>query len=95
MSDRVYFNRCLNKELQYYGLKFTGILFAVVLGVVLLVKFNFTIAIFGSVVGYLGGAGLSILYYKGAIQRWVYWHLSLGLILRSKSLPSSCERRFL
>lgn len=95
MSERVRFNRCLNKEPQYYGLKFTGILFAGILGVVLLIKFNFTVAILGSAAGYLVGAGISSLYHKGLIQRWIYWNLPIGLIVRSKTLPSSCDRRFL
>lgn len=93
--ERVPINRCLNKELKYYGLKFTGLISALILGILVLMKFDFTFALIGAVAGYLLGSGISTYWYKGHIQRWAYWNLPTRLISGSKYLPKSCDRRFL
>ena len=92
---RIAINRCLNKEIKYYGLKLTGLVFGGILGLLVMIKFDFTVAIFGSVAGYLLGAGVSSFWHIGYIQRWCYWNLPTQLLVRSKYLPKSCDRRFL
>ena len=92
---RVALNRCLNKEVKYYGLKATGLVFGGLVGLVVMIKFDFTVGIFGSVVGYVLGAGISSYWHKGYIQRWCYWNLPTQLIASSKYLPKSCDRKLL
>ena len=94
-QDRIPINRCLNKEQKLYGLKVTGLVIAFILGIVVLIKFNFTFAIFGSVLGYLAGAGISKHWHTGYIQRWLYWNLPTQILANTKRLPKSCNRRFL
>lgn len=93
--DRITINRCLNKEMQFYGLKFTGILSGFLIGILVLLKFDFTFAIIGGVGGYLLGAELSGSWHKGDIHRWCYWHLPTQLFFASKYLPKSCDRKLL
>lgn len=95
MDNRIPINRCLNKELKYYGLKATGLIFGAVVWLLLLIKFNFTIAIIGCTSGYLLGAGISTYWSKGYIQRWCYWNLPNGIMRGSRKLPKSSERTYL
>ncbi len=93
--ERIIINRCLNKEHKYYGLKFIGIIFGSIVGLIAMIKFDLTVGICSSVVGYLLGAEVSGYWQKGHIQRWCYWNLPTKLIVRSKSLPQSCDRKLL
>lgn len=93
--ERTIFNKCLNKEVKYYGLKLTGLIAGAIVGFIILVKFNFTFALIGSVGGYVLGAEISSYWHLGYIQRWCYWNLPTQLFARSKYFPKSCVRRFL
>ncbi len=95
MSERIKINQCLNKELHYYGLKFTGLLTAGLTGLILLTKFEFTFAIIGGAIAYLFGANFSSYWYKGYIQKWCYGNLPTQLISMSRYLPNSCIHKFL
>jgi len=95
MAEKIKIYQCLNRELQYHGLKFIGLLTAAFTCIILLLKFDFTFALIGSVGGYVVGASISPYWYKGYIQKWVYFHLPTRLITRSKRFPQSCDRKFL
>ena len=95
MSDLIQLNKALNKESKYYGLKTIGLMAGGIIGMLVVIKYDFTIAIIASAVSYLFGSFVSSFWHKGIIQRWAYWNLPSSIIFRSKYLPSSNHRRYL
>ncbi|MDX1916436.1 MAG: hypothetical protein SFT68_00420 [Rickettsiaceae bacterium] len=95
MSEIVQLNKALNKESKYYGLKTMGLAIGAITGMLVIVKYDFTIAIIASLIGYLFGSFISKFWHKGMIQRWAYWNLPSNIIFRNKYLPSSNYRRYL
>lgn len=91
---QIRFNTCLNKETKYYGMKITSLISGFLVGILILIKFNFTFAIMGSVVGFGIGSYFSDYWYRGRFQRWCYWNLPTFLIA-GKNLPDSSKRKLL
>ena len=94
MSEGIPINRCLNKPVKFWGLLFTGLVSGALVGFLVLIKFDFTIAIIGSVIGYIAGSSISPYWAKGNIQRLCYWNLPTWLFTRSKYIPWSSDRKF-
>lgn len=91
---QVSFNTCLNRETKYYGMKLTSLITGAIFGLLALIKFNFTVAIIGCVIGFAVGNYLAEYWYKGTFQRWCYWNLPTKLIA-GKSLPNSSNRKLI
>jgi len=89
---RVSLNRCLNREIKWYGLSYLGILGAGVIGFLVWIRFGMTIGIMGAVVGYGISAYVAKAWHGGLLQRFIYWHLPLKGIFGGKYLPESHKR---
>ncbi len=88
-------NRCIDKELRYYGFKFIGLIFGLVLLILIWAQYGMLFGIMSGAIGYAIGDNISKYWHKGAIQRWCYWNLPTVKITSAKYFPKSCERKFL
>ncbi len=71
----VLLNSVINKETKYYGLKLLGLVGGGVFGLLIIIIFNMTAGILGSLVGFSIGNWVSTLIHTGALQRKIYWYL--------------------
>jgi len=88
-------NRCIDKELKYYGLKAAGLIFGLLALLLIWTKFGIIFGIIAGVIGYIVGDNFSKIWHMGIIQKWCYWHLPTIRIIRNNYLPKSCDRRLL
>lgn len=95
MTERIPLNKCINKEMKYWGLKAIGLLCGVIVAILLLIKCDLTVALIGSVFGYFIGDLISPFWAKGRIQRWIYGNLPTHFLLPSKYLVPSNVRQFI
>ena len=88
-------NECLNKEGTIWGLKYLGLFFAVMFGIVILCKYRAYIALMALFPGYFVGSYISTILLPGNIQRWVYRHLPTRIFFGGKKIPPSWQNWFL
>ena len=88
-------NRCIDKELRYYGFKAIGLIFGLLALIFIWAQIGMIFGIMGGVIGYVIGDNISRYWHIGAIQRWCYWNLPTMKIIRARYFPKSCERKFL
>ena len=88
-------NRCIDKELRYYGLKFIGLIVGGITFILAWVKSSMIFGIILGVFGYMLGDNISKYWHIGSIQRRSYWYLPHLSIIQDKYFPKSCEREFL
>jgi hypothetical protein len=88
-------NRCINKELKYYGLKATGLIAGLCAMIIVWSKSSIVFGIIAGVIGYSIGDIASKHWQIGTIQRYSYWYLPTRLLFRNKSLPKSSDREFI
>jgi uncharacterized membrane protein YeaQ/YmgE (transglycosylase-associated protein family) len=88
-------NRCIDKELRYYGFKVLGLLVGLLFLIAIWSQFGMIVGIIAGVIGCIIGDNISKHWHKGSIQRWCYWNLPTLKILKSHHFPKSYERKFL
>ena len=89
------FSKAVNKEPTLNGFKITGLAFAVIGSLIVMIKIGVSWFLVGSVPGYIIGDIFSSNWYKGKMQKWLYWHTPLFSFLGGKRLPASWKRWFL
>lgn len=76
------------------GSSFFGVIMGVFTMFLMWTLFSMPIGIISFVGGYAVGRVFGIVWHKGKLQRWIYWHLPFANIVGGKNLPKSHERRF-
>lgn len=88
-------NECLNKEGTIWGLKYVGLLMSVIVGIIVLCKYRFYIALISLFPGYFLGSWISAKLLPGNIQRWLYRNLPLSILFGGRKVPPSWRNWFL
>lgn len=88
-------NECLNKEGTIWGLKYVGLLMSVIVGIIVLYKYRFYIALISLFPGYFLGSWISAKLLPGNIQRWLYRNLPLRILFGGRKVPPSWRNWFL
>jgi uncharacterized membrane protein YeaQ/YmgE (transglycosylase-associated protein family) len=88
-------NRCIDKELRYYGFTVLGLLVGVSFLIIIWAQYGMIVGIVAGVIGVIIGDNISKYWHIGFIQRWCYWNFPTLKIIRSNYFPKSCERKFL
>lgn len=88
-------NECLNKEGTIWGLKYVGLLMSLIVGIIVLCKYRFYIALISLFPGYFLGSWISIKLLPGNIQRWLYRNLPLRILFGGRKVPPSWRNWFL
>lgn len=91
--QRVKFNNCLNLEVKFYNISVGAIVGAVVIGSVFWIIKGFIGLAIGGVVGFYAGKYLMNQFWRGNIQRYLYWNFPN--IFCDKSKPASSIRHFM
>lgn len=73
----------LNKEPKLYGVNMFGLLTSVVCFVVLWLACSVMFGMGGAVVGFYYGTTVSKLWFKGIMQKYIYYHLPLKIKIQS------------
>ena len=92
--ERIYLSKCLNKPVRIMGSSFFGVIAGMLTMLLMWTLFSMPIGIISFVGGYAVGRVFGIVWHKGKLQRWIYWHLPSASIVGGKNLPKSHERRF-
>ena len=87
------FNTCLNQELKIYGVSLVALLVSAAFFIIGAIIFSLMIGISFGGVGFVLGIWLSRNWHSGKIQKFLYWHFSVGFLLGSKVI-ASCKRYF-
>lgn len=88
-------NECLNKEGTIWGMKYVGLFMAVIVGIIVLCKYRFYIALISLFPGYFLGSWISVILLPGNIQRWLYRNLPLRILFGGRKVPPSWRNWFL
>ena len=91
--ERVKFNNCLNLEVKFYNISIGAIVGGVIIGTVFWILKGFIGLAIGGVVGALAGNYLMNQFWRGNIQRYLYWNFPN--IFCDKSKPQSSIRHFM
>ena len=92
--DRVHLNKALNKEIKFYGLSYLGVIGGLITGCLIFIRFNMTVGIIASIIGYSFSAILAKSRHSGCLQRYIYRYLPLKGMFGGKYLPPSHARCF-
>lgn len=93
--ERVKFNRCLNKEKRYYHIS-SGSLFGALISFFLVTYLKSMMwGALGAGLGFILGGQVSSMWFKGSLQRYLYWNMNLYLSSKKKSSPSSHYRNLI
>lgn len=87
--QRRHFIQCLNKEPKFYNLNYGTIAGGAIFGALAGMAFGIIWAVFAGGVGAAIGSWVSKEYFKGNLQRGIYWHLPSLRFLVDKNLPDS------
>jgi hypothetical protein len=88
-------NRCLNAKAKFYGLSTFGVIVGAFIMALVWMAFSMPFGIIATMPGYVVGHTVGVMWYKGTLQRLVYWHLPLSRLFGGKSLPPSYNRRYM
>lgn len=87
--QRRYFIPCLNKEPKFYNFNYGTIAGGAIFGVFVGLAMGFLWAVFAGGIGASIGSWVSKEYFKGNLQRAIYWHLPYLRLLVDKNIPDS------
>lgn len=94
MTEHISFNNCLNAKAKYFGLSPYGIVLAVgFMGIVWLLT-SMPFGIIATIPGYFIGRRFGDYWYRGKLQKMLYWNIPLSLALGGRKLPPSHSRKY-
>lgn len=93
--EKVKFNRVLNKENKYYNLSASSIVGAGICGIFAMGVKGLIWGFCAGAVGFIIGRHLGIAWWKGDIQRYMYWQLPLNILGLKKSVPTSDKQNMM
>lgn len=91
--ERVKFNNCLNLEVKFYNISIGAIIGGVIIGAVFCITNGFIGLAIGGCVGALLGNYLMNQFWRGNIQRYLYWNFPSFILDKTK--PASSIRHFM
>jgi len=87
--QRRHFIPCLNKEPKFYNLNYGTIVGGTIFATLAWMAMGFLWGVFAGGIGAAIGSWISREYFKGNLQRAIYWHLPYLRFLVDKNLPDS------
>lgn len=82
-------NRCINREVKYYGLGAFGLVFGFITTLFVWVNFSIVFGMIGGMVGYFIGDTIAKYWYRGQMQRYIYWNCPITFYTKINLPPSS------
>jgi len=88
-------SNCINSEARIYGLKLLGIAFGIICMVVVWSQTSMVFGVISASIGYFAGDQFSRYWYRGIIQKYIYWNLYFLRFVYAKNMPRSNKRYFI
>lgn len=82
-------NRCINREVKYYGLGGFGLVFGFLVTLCVWISSSIIFAMIAGALGYFLGDMIAKYWHRGQAQRYIYWHFPLIFFACSKLYLSS------
>jgi hypothetical protein len=86
-------NRCINKEVKYYGLGGFGLVVGCITIILVWINFSIIFAMISGGFGYFVGDIIGRYWHQGQIQKYTCWHFSAAFLI-SKKLHNFSHRDF-